>query len=77
MAASNHRQRGGTFLGIIFGLLLGLGAALAVAIYVTKEPIPFTNKGAAKPSTAELNRRSLAQARACAGSAGQGALRAA
>ncbi len=53
MAASYSAQRGGTFLGIILGLLLGLGAALAVAIYVTKVPIPFINKGAAKPSTAE------------------------
>jgi cell division protein FtsN len=53
MDTSFSTQRGGTFLGIIFGLLLGLGAALAVAIYVTKVPIPFINKGAAKPSTAE------------------------
>ncbi|MBS7805981.1 SPOR domain-containing protein [Variovorax sp. PCZ-1] len=43
-------QRGGTFLGVVLGLMLGLGAALAVAIYVTKVPIPFTNKGATKNS---------------------------
>jgi cell division protein FtsN len=45
-------QRGGTFLGIVIGLMVGLGAALAVALYVTKVPVPFMNKGAAK-STAE------------------------
>ena len=38
------QQRGGTLLGLIFGALLGLGAALAVAVYVTKVPIPFLNK---------------------------------
>lgn len=38
-------QRGGTLLGVIIGALLGLGAALAVAVYVTKVPIPFLNKG--------------------------------
>ena len=37
-------QRGGTLLGLIIGALLGLGAALAVAVYVTKVPIPFLNK---------------------------------
>lgn len=37
-------QQGGTFLGFIVGLLVGLGVALAVAIYVTKMPVPFTNK---------------------------------
>ena len=39
-----NKQRGGTLLGIIIGGLLGLGAALAVAVYVTKVPIPFLNK---------------------------------
>lgn len=45
-----RQQRGGTFLGMVIGLLIGLGAALAVAIYVTKVPIPFINKGASKTS---------------------------
>ncbi len=40
-----HRQHGGTLLGLIIGALLGLGAALAVAVYVTKVPVPFLNKG--------------------------------
>lgn len=38
------QQRGGTVLGLIIGALLGLGAALAVAVYVTKVPVPFLNK---------------------------------
>lgn len=42
---TSNKQRGGTLLGIIIGALLGLGAALAVAVYVTKVPIPFMNKG--------------------------------
>ncbi len=37
-------QQGGTFLGLIIGALVGLGAALAVAVYVTKVPVPFMNK---------------------------------
>lgn len=39
------QQRGGTLVGFIIGVLVGLGAALAVAVYVTKVPIPFLNKG--------------------------------
>lgn len=39
------QQRGGTALGFILGVVVGLGAALAVAVYVTKVPIPFVNKG--------------------------------
>jgi cell division protein FtsN len=38
------RQRGNTLLGLIIGVLVGLGAALAVAVYVTKVPVPFLNK---------------------------------
>jgi cell division protein FtsN len=40
-----NKQRGGTVVGFIVGVLVGLGAALAVAVYVTKVPIPFMNKG--------------------------------
>lgn len=43
-------QRGGTFLGIIIGIVIGLGSALAVAVYVTKVPIPFVNKGQSRSS---------------------------
>ena len=39
-----NKQRGGTFLGLIIGALIGLGAALAVAVYITKVPVPFMNK---------------------------------
>ena len=42
-----NKQRGGTLLGVIIGALLGLGGALAVAVYVTKVPVPFLNKGQA------------------------------
>ena len=39
------QQTGGTIIGFIVGVIVGLGAALAVAIYVTKVPVPFLNKG--------------------------------
>lgn len=39
------RQRGGTILGFIIGVVFGLAVALAVAVYVTKVPVPFLNKG--------------------------------
>ena len=39
------RERGGTFLGFVIGVVVGLGAALAVAVFVTKVPIQFMNKG--------------------------------
>jgi cell division protein FtsN len=38
-------------MGLIIGLVLGLGVALAVAVYVTKVPVPFTNKN--QPRTPE------------------------
>ena len=41
-------QRGGTLLGLIIGALIGLGAALAVAVYITKVPVPFMNKSQAR-----------------------------
>ena len=51
MKISDKKQLGGTLLGLIIGVLLGLGAALAVAVYVTKVPIPFMNKS--QPHSAE------------------------
>ena len=39
------QQRGGTLVGLIIGVLVGLGAALAVAVYVTRVPVPFLSKG--------------------------------
>ena len=38
------KQRGGTLIGLILGIIIGLGAALAVAVYVTKVPVPFLTK---------------------------------
>ena len=46
-------QHGGTLLGLIIGALLGLGAALAVAVYVTKVPIPFLNKGQSRAADSD------------------------
>ena len=36
---------GGTLMGFVIGLLVGLGAALAVAVYVTRVPVPFVDRG--------------------------------
>ena len=43
-----NKQTGGTLIGFIVGVIVGLGAALAVAVYVTKVPVPFLNKGGAR-----------------------------
>jgi len=40
-----HQQRGGTFWGFVLGLVAGLAMALIVAVYVTKVPVPFLDKG--------------------------------
>ena len=44
------QQRGGTFIGLVMGIVIGLGSALAVAVYVTKVPVPFVNKGQTRSS---------------------------
>ena len=45
MSHSNiQSQRGGTLLGFVLGLVIGLIIALGVAMYVTKVPMPFSNK---------------------------------
>lgn len=47
-------QRGGTVLGFIIGVVVGLGSALAVAVYVTKVPIPFVDKGQSRSADQDV-----------------------
>jgi cell division protein FtsN len=49
----SRRQRGGTVLGFAVGLVLGLGIAVAVALYITNAPVPFVNK--VKPASENVN----------------------
>ncbi len=44
MSRNLNRQRGNVLVGLVIGVLIGLGAALAVAVYVTKVPVPFVSK---------------------------------
>ena len=46
-------QRGGTILGFIIGVVVGLGSALAVAVYVTKVPVPFMTGKAPRTMTSD------------------------
>jgi len=39
------RQRGGTVIGFLAGLIAGLSIAVIVALFVTRAPVPFVNKG--------------------------------
>ena len=43
MAGSKH-QRGNTVIGFVAGLVAGLLIAVAVALYMTKAPVPFMNR---------------------------------
>lgn len=54
---ARKRSIGGTLIGIFVGLLLGIGIAAAIAVYMTKSPAPFVDKtrstqrtGPAKPA---------------------------
>ena len=49
-----QQQRGGTILGFILGLLVGLGAAFAVAVYVSKIPVPFLTMDGDKTATPRM-----------------------
>ena len=41
-------------MGVIIGLVVGLGLSLAVAIYVTKVPTPFSNKNQPRTSDQDV-----------------------
>jgi len=47
---TNAKRRGGTLFGIMLGLILGLVCAVAVALFVTKAPMPFADKASRDPA---------------------------
>lgn len=49
LTAKPQRMRGGTLLGFMIGLILGLSIAVVVAMFVTRAPVPFVNKGNRAP----------------------------
>ncbi len=51
---SMKKQRGGTFLGFVAGVVVGLGAALVVAVYVTKVPVPFLDRGTGRSAEQDV-----------------------
>ena len=55
--ASQAKQTGGTFLGVVLGLIVGLAIAVVVALYITRAPTPFVAKvapnGASEAGTIE------------------------
>jgi cell division protein FtsN len=55
---AGRKPAGGTLIGIFIGLVLGLGIASALAIYMTNAPVPFINrpdKAKATPPQADRN----------------------
>lgn len=42
---ASKKSGGGMLVGVFIGLILGVVAALGVALYINKTPMPFSNKG--------------------------------
>lgn len=55
MAKRKQSSRGGTFYGLIAGLLIGLSAAAAVAYFVMNSPMPFVDKASRSVADRELS----------------------
>jgi len=47
---SSAKSGGSTLTGIMIGLILGLAAAVAVALFVTKVPMPFVDRASREPA---------------------------
>jgi len=52
-ASKQSKQAGGTFLGVVLGLIVGLAIAVVVALFITRAPSPFVAK--VPPPIAETN----------------------
>ena len=48
-ARNKSRSGGSTFYGILIGVVLGLIAAVAVALFVTQAPMPFVDRASRAP----------------------------
>ncbi len=60
-AAPRSKSGGGFLLGVFIGLVIGLGAAIGVAFYLNKAPVPFVTK-AKPPATKEADGKAPAVA---------------
>jgi cell division protein FtsN len=49
-----RNQQGTTLVGFVVGLLVGLGVSLSVAIYVTRVPVPFVDRGVSRKPAQDL-----------------------
>ena len=58
-----RKAGGGTLIGIIIGLVLGVCAALAVVLYINKAPMPFVDKTQPPPKDAKETAGNLAAAK--------------
>lgn len=54
MPKQKRTTRGGTFYGLIAGLLIGLSAAAAVAYFVMNSPMPFVDKATRSPADRDV-----------------------
>ncbi len=48
--SSSSKSGGSTLFGMLIGLIFGLAAAVAVALFVTKVPMPFVDKASRDPA---------------------------
>jgi len=60
-AAPRSKSGGGFLLGVFIGLIIGLGAAIGVAFYLNKAPVPFVTK-AKPPATKDADGKAPAVA---------------
>lgn len=63
------KSRGGTLVGIVIGLVLGVCAALAVVLYINKAPMPFVDKTQPPPKEAKEATGNLTSAKPVANGA--------
>jgi hypothetical protein len=73
MAKQKSSGGGNTLYGVLAGLLIGLIAAVAVAFYVIKSPMPFVDKASRSPeATSTVDPRNAPDPNAGLGGRGTG-----